>query len=108
MKRASGAATSRTTSSVSAWTIPATGVRAPERMLVAVRAIAPVAGRPPNSGDDDVGDALRDQLDVRVVAIAAHPIGDDRRHQRLDRAEHRDGERRATAASGSDRGGTSG
>ena len=31
--------------------IPATGVFAPERMLVAVRAMAPVAGRPPTSGD---------------------------------------------------------
>ena len=37
--------------SVSAWTIPATGVRAPLLMLVAVRAIAPVAGMPPKSGD---------------------------------------------------------
>ena len=51
MKRASGAATSRTASSVSAWIMPATGVRAPERMFVAVRAIAPVAGKPPNSGE---------------------------------------------------------
>jgi hypothetical protein len=34
-----------------AWIMPATGVRAPERMLVAVRAIAPVAGSPPNSGE---------------------------------------------------------
>ena len=34
-----------------ACTIPATGVCAPDRMLVAVRAIAPVAGSPPNSGD---------------------------------------------------------
>ena len=31
--------------------MPATGVFAPERMLVAVRAIAPVAGRPPNRGE---------------------------------------------------------
>ena len=31
--------------------MPATGVLAPERMLVAVRAMAPVAGRPPNSGE---------------------------------------------------------
>ena len=31
--------------------MPATGVFAPERMLVAVRAIAPVAGSPPTSGD---------------------------------------------------------
>ena len=31
--------------------MPATGVRAPDRMLVAVRASAPVAGNPPNNGD---------------------------------------------------------
>src|SRR5436309_716746 len=31
--------------------IPATGVCAPARMLVAVRAIAPVAGNPPNIGE---------------------------------------------------------
>ena len=31
--------------------MPATGVRAPARMLVAVRAIAPVAGSPPNIGE---------------------------------------------------------
>ena len=47
---ASGAATSTITSSVSAWTMPATGVRAPVRTFVAVRAMAPVAGMPPNSG----------------------------------------------------------
>jgi hypothetical protein len=51
MNRASGAATSSTASSVSAWTMPDTGVCAPDRMFVAVRAIAPVAGRPPNNGD---------------------------------------------------------
>ena len=38
-------------SSVTACTIPATGVRPPFFTLVAVRAIAPVAGIPPNSGD---------------------------------------------------------
>ena len=31
--------------------MPATGVRPPARILVAVRAMAPVAGRPPNSAD---------------------------------------------------------
>ena len=51
MYPASGAPTSSMPSSVIACTIPATGVRAPERMLVAVRAIAPVAGSPPNIGD---------------------------------------------------------
>ena len=38
-------------SSVSAWMIPATGVRPPFLTLVAVRAMAPVAGMPPKSGD---------------------------------------------------------
>ncbi len=37
-------------SSVSAWVIPATGVRPPFLTFVAVRAIAPVAGMPPKSG----------------------------------------------------------
>jgi hypothetical protein len=36
---------------VAEWMIPATGDCAPERMLVAVRAIAPVAGSPPKSGE---------------------------------------------------------
>jgi hypothetical protein len=31
--------------------MPATGVRAPDRTLVAVRAMAPVAGSPPNNGE---------------------------------------------------------
>ncbi len=48
---ASGAANSSTASRVSAWSMPATGVCAPDRMLVAVRAMAPVAGSPPNSGE---------------------------------------------------------
>ena len=48
---ASGAPSSRMTSSTTACTMPATGVLAPERTLVAVRAMAPVAGRPPTSGD---------------------------------------------------------
>src|SRR6266851_2061320 len=47
----SGAANRTIASSVNAWIIPATGVLAPERTLVAVRAMAPVAGSPPNSGD---------------------------------------------------------
>src|SRR6202171_1028498 len=38
-------------SSVRAWIMPATGDCAPERMLVAVRAMAPVAGNPPNMGE---------------------------------------------------------
>ena len=68
---ASGAATSTTTSSVSACTMPATGECAPARTLVTVRAMVPVAGMPPKKGDDDVGDALRHQFLVGVVARQA-------------------------------------
>jgi hypothetical protein len=48
---ASRAPAIRMISNVIAWIIPATGVRAPDRTLVAVRAIAPVAGNPPKSGE---------------------------------------------------------
>mmetsp|Transcript_7068 Transcript_7068/g.30132 ORF Transcript_7068/g.30132 Transcript_7068/m.30132 type:complete len:255 (+) Transcript_7068:2592-3356(+) len=47
---ASGAASSSTSSSAAACTMPATGLVAPARMLVTVRAMVPVAGRPPNNG----------------------------------------------------------
>ena len=43
---AQGAATTKTKNTVNEWIKPATGVLPPERMLVAVRAIAPVAGSP--------------------------------------------------------------
>ena len=46
----SGASRRTISNSVTAWTMPATGLVAPLRMLVAVRAIAPVAAKPPNSG----------------------------------------------------------
>ena len=51
MNLARGAAASRMTSRVSACTMPATGVRAPHLMLVAVRAMAEVAAMPPNRGE---------------------------------------------------------
>ena len=38
-------------SSTTAWMMPATGVRPPLLMLVIVRAMAPVAGMPPKSGE---------------------------------------------------------
>ena len=66
---------------------------APDRTLTAVRAIAAVAGMPPNSGDDQVGQALADELAVGVVALAdAHPVGDGRRQQALQGCQrgHRD------------------
>jgi len=51
----------------------------PERMFVAVRAMAPVAGIPPNRGDARLANSLSDQLDVRVMAVSAHPVRPDRR-----------------------------
>ena len=42
----------------------------------------------------DVGDALPDQLLVRIMPGARHAVGDDRGQQRLDGAEQRDRERR--------------
>src|SRR5260370_31007381 len=50
-KRTSGEANNTMHSNVNEWMMPAIGVWAPARMLVAVRAMAPVAGRPPNNGD---------------------------------------------------------
>ena len=67
---------------------------APERMFVAVRAMAPVAGMPPKNGESDVGDPLRHQFHVGVVLVAAHPVGDHGRHQRLDGAQQGDGQGR--------------
>ncbi len=72
--------------------MPETGERAPERMLVAVRAMAPVAGMPPKSGEVDVGDSLRDQLDVGIVTVARHAVGDDGREHALKRGEQGNGE----------------
>ena len=40
----------------------------------------------------DVGDALRDQFAVGAMAAADHAVGDDRRQQRFDAGEERDGE----------------
>ena len=90
---AARAAASRASTN-SAWMTAAIGERAPARMLVAVRASAPVAAMPPKNGRDDVADAERDELRVGIVLGAGHAVGDDRGEQRLDRAEHRDREGR--------------
>ena len=66
--------------------------------MVAVRAMAPVAGKPPNIGETDVGDSLADQFDVGIVAVVAHAVGDHGRHQRLDRSQHGHGEGRSEQA----------
>ena len=51
-------------------------------------------GQATKQGRNDIGDALRHELDVGIVLVVAHAVGDDCGHQRLDGAEHRDGEGR--------------
>ena len=46
-----GISTTSTITRVIEWTIPATGVRTPFLMFAAVRAMAPVAGIPPNNAE---------------------------------------------------------
>ena len=51
-------------------------------------------GQPAEHRRHDVRHSLADQFHVRIVAVVAHAVGDHRRHQRLDRTQHRHGERR--------------
>ena len=88
MKRARGAATNKMTIRVSAWTIPETGVRAPDLMLVAVRAIAPVAVFL-HERDGEVGNALSKQFNVGIMPVTTHAIGDYCGEQTLNGSEHR-------------------
>ncbi len=90
---AKGANSTMTSTRKTECTMPASGLVAPLRTFVAVRAIAPVAANPPKIGVEHVRDALPDQFLVRVVARAGHAVGDDGRQQRLDRAEQCDRER---------------
>ena len=98
MNRPSGAAARMITSNVNAWKIPAMGDTAPERMLVAVRAIAPVAGMPPNSGRYADSPDPGDELDVGLVAVAAHVVGHHRREQTFDGGQQ--GHRKRHGSSG--------
>ena len=71
-------------------------VRAPARTFTAVRAIAPVAGMPPKSGEARFGEALPEQLTFGVVAGGVgHAVGDLRRQQALHGGEQRHRDRRA-------------
>ncbi len=51
MRETTGAASKMTATMTSAWVIAATLVRAPARTFTVVRAMAPVAGMPPNMPD---------------------------------------------------------
>ena len=72
-------------SSVIACMMPATGVRPPFLTLVAVRAIAPVAGMPPNSGATMFATPCATSSMLDLCRVADHAVGDDRGEQRLDR-----------------------
>jgi hypothetical protein len=53
--------------------MPAMGVRAPERMLVAVRAIAPVAGSPPNNGETTLATPCATSSQLERWRVPARP-----------------------------------
>ena len=74
------------------WVTAAIGERAPARTLVAVRASAPVAAMPPKTRCEHVPDPQAHQLRVRVVFGPGHAVRNDRRQERLDGAEQRDGD----------------
>ena len=52
----------------------------------------PGGRQPSEQRRGDVREPLRHQFDVGVVPVAAHAVGDHRRHQRFDGAEHRHGD----------------
>ena len=74
--------------------MPETGERAPARMLVAVRAMAPVAGMPPKSGETMLAMPWAHEFDVGVVAVAGHAVGNDGGEHAFKRGEHGDGKGR--------------
>ena len=69
--RAAARAAARPGARTRAWTTAATGERAPARMLVAVRAIAPVAAMPPKKGATRLPTPWPEQLGVGIVSLAA-------------------------------------
>src|ERR1700730_4036805 len=55
-------------------------------------------GKSSEHGRHNISYALADELNVGIVAVVAHAIGDYSGHERFDRAEQRYGERRAEHA----------
>ena len=74
--------------------MPATGVRPPVRTLVAVRAIAPVAGMPPKNGATMLAMPCAISSWFGSWRSSIMRVGHARGQQRLDRAEQRDRDRR--------------
>ena len=72
--------------------MPATGVRAPERMLVAVRAMAPVAGIPPKSGETMLAIPCATSSTLGLWRSPRHAIGDDGGEHAFECGEQRHGE----------------
>ncbi len=85
------AASSTMARRVSAWTMPARGVLPPLLILADVRAIAPVAGKPPKIGQTRFRDALGYEFRIAVMAVSREAVGDDGGEQRFDRAQQGDG-----------------
>ena len=100
VRDAAARAAASTSSTTSAWVTAANGERAPARMFVAVRASAPVAAMPPKNGATMLPMPSATSSAFGSCLVSGHAVGDDRGEQRLDRAEHRDGERRQERARG--------
>ena len=58
--------------------------------MVAVRAMAPVAGRPPKQTEARLARPLGDELAIGAVAAAAEAVGDDGREEGFDAGEEGD------------------
>ena len=78
--------------------MPDSGLRAPARTLVAVRAIVPVTLMPPNSAEAILAMPCATSSMFGAVIAAGHAVGDLGRQQALDAAEQGEGERRPAGA----------
>ena len=79
--------------------MPATGVLRSSANIGRGAGDGAGGGQSAKHGRGDIGDALRDQFDIGIVAVVdvagiAHAIGNHGRHQRFDRAQHGDGQSR--------------
>jgi hypothetical protein len=87
MKLASGTATSMKASTKSACAMPETGLHAPARILVAVRAIVPVTLIPPNMAEATLAMPLRHDFHIVGMLTSGHAVGHLGGKQALNRPQ---------------------
>ena len=89
---ASGIRNRKISSSTTAWMTPATGVRPPLLILVIVRAMAPVAGMPPNRGVTTLAIPWATSSWLELCLSPVTPSATRCRQQRFDGAQYGDGD----------------